>query len=115
MIDSSLSQVEVQQFSTSGKTQQYIASYEGRHFEISESVALLIAHMQQSKTLAEASQKYRGPGDKQYSEADLEKIVERCIAPILSAPQTPRKHPFLFKVELLSRASIEKFSKSASL
>jgi putative peptide zinc metalloprotease protein len=110
MVDSSLLQVEVQRFSTSGKTQQYIASYEGRHFEISESVARLIAHMQQSETLAEVSQKYRGAGDKQYSEADLEKIVERCIAPILSAPQTPQKHPFLFKVELLSQASVEKFS-----
>jgi putative peptide zinc metalloprotease protein len=110
MIDSNLSQIEVQQFATSDKTQQYIASYEGRHFEVSEAVAQLILVLQESETLAEAMQKYRGANSKQYSEPDLEKIVERCIAPILNAPQTPQKHPFLFKLELLSQSSIEKFS-----
>jgi putative peptide zinc metalloprotease protein len=110
MIDSNLSQIEIQQFATSDKTQQYIVGYEGRHFEVNKFVARLIVVMQQSETLAEVAQKYRGPGDKQYSESDLEKIVERCIAPILNAPQTPQKHPFLFKLELLSQSSIEQFS-----
>ncbi|MDR1181737.1 MAG: M50 family metallopeptidase [Bacteroidales bacterium] len=110
MIDSNISQIEVQQFATSDKTQQYIAGYEGRHFEISESVACLIIVMQDSETLTEVAKKYRSPYGKQYSESHLEKIVERCIIPILNAPQTQQKHPFLFKLELLSQSTIEKFS-----
>ncbi|MDR1227235.1 MAG: M50 family metallopeptidase [Prevotellaceae bacterium] len=110
MIDSGIAKIEVQQFSTSAIDRQYIAGYEGRHFEISEPVARLIAAMRDSETLAEVAQKYRGPNGKQYAEADLEKIVERCIAPMLNAPQTPKKHPFLFKLELLPQSAIEKFS-----
>ncbi|MDR0507251.1 MAG: M50 family metallopeptidase [Dysgonamonadaceae bacterium] len=110
MIDSNISQIEIQPFATSDKIRQYIAGYEGRHFEISESVANLIAVMQESETMANVAKKYRGADGRQYSESDLEKIVERCIAPILNAPQTPHKHPFLFKLELLSQSTIEKFS-----
>jgi putative peptide zinc metalloprotease protein len=110
MIDPRVSQIEVQQFATSGKSQQYIAAFEGRHFEVSEPVAQLIAVMQASKTLAETAQRYRGANGKQYTESDLEKIVERCITPILHAPQTPQKHPFLFRMELLSQSTIEQFS-----
>jgi putative peptide zinc metalloprotease protein len=110
MISPGIKQIEIQLLATSGINRQYMAGYEGRHFEVSESAARLIAVMQESETLAEVSQKYRGQDDRQYSEADLEKIVERCIAPILNAPQTPRKHPFLFKVELLPQSAVEKFS-----
>jgi putative peptide zinc metalloprotease protein len=110
MTDSRVSDIEVRQFAASGKTQQYIAGFGGRHFEISEAVATLISVMQESETLSEVAQKYRGANDRQYSESELEKIIERCIAPILHAPKTPRKHPFLFKVELLSQPAIERFS-----
>jgi putative peptide zinc metalloprotease protein len=110
MTDPNISQIEVQQFATSGKTQQYIAEFGGRHFEISEAVAKLISVMQESETLTEVAQKYRGANGKQYSESELEKIIERCIAPILNAPQVLQKHPFLFKVELLSQSTIERFS-----
>jgi putative peptide zinc metalloprotease protein len=43
MIDSNITQIEVQEFATSDIDRQYIAGYEGRHFEISESIALPIA------------------------------------------------------------------------
>jgi putative peptide zinc metalloprotease protein len=110
MTDSRVSDIEIQQFASSGKTQQYIAGFGGRHFEVSEAVARLISVMQVSETLTETAQKYRGSNGKQYSESELEKIIERCIAPILNAPQMPQKHPFLFKVELLSQSTIERFS-----
>jgi putative peptide zinc metalloprotease protein len=110
MISSNISQIEVQQFATSDKTQRYIACFSGRHFEISEAVARLVFIMQQSKNPTEISQKYKGANGERYSEAELEKIIEYCIAPILNAPQTPQKHPFLFKVELLSQSAIEQFS-----
>jgi putative peptide zinc metalloprotease protein len=103
-------QIDIRQLETSGKTQQYMASFEGRYFEVNEAVARLITVMQESETLAEVSQKYRGTNGKQYSEDELEKIVEKCITPILNASETPVKHPFFFKLELLSQSAIEKFS-----
>jgi hypothetical protein len=72
----------------------------GRHFEVNEAVVRLISVIQASDTLAEAAQKYRGANGRQYS-------VPRCIATILQAPQ---KYQFLFKIELLSQFSIERFS-----
>jgi putative peptide zinc metalloprotease protein len=110
MTDSNISGITVHQFATSDLSQQYIAEFEGRHFEINEAVARLISVMQESATPAEVAEKYRGANGRQYSEAELEKIVERCIAPILQASQTPQKHPFLFKIELLSQSAIERFS-----
>ncbi|MDR2287492.1 MAG: hypothetical protein LBE04_08490 [Prevotellaceae bacterium] len=110
MTDSNISQISIQQFATSDKSQQYIAEYEGRHFEINEAVARLMSVMQESETLAEVSQKYTGANGRQYGEAELKKIVERYIAPILQASQTPQKHPFLFKIELLSQSTIKRFS-----
>ncbi|GHT21319.1 hypothetical protein FACS189430_01180 [Bacteroidia bacterium] len=103
-------QIDIRQFETSGTTQQYMASVEGRHFEVNGAVARLIAVMQESETLAEVSQKYRGADERQYSETELEQIVERCITPILIASNTPVKHPFFFKLELLSQSMVEKIS-----
>lgn len=110
MIDANMLKITVHQSTTLDRTQQYIVGYEGRHFEVSELVAQLIVVMQESETLLEVVQKYKGVSGKQYSEAELEKIIERCITPILNAPQAPQKHPFLFKRELLSQSNIEKFS-----
>ncbi|MDR2626854.1 MAG: M50 family metallopeptidase, partial [Dysgonamonadaceae bacterium] len=110
MIDRNVIHIDIQLFETSGREPQYMASYEGRHFELSESTAQLITVLQESESLPEAAQKFRGADGRQYSESELEKIIERCITPILNAPQTPQKHPFLFRMEILSRASIEKFS-----
>ncbi|MDR2131614.1 MAG: M50 family metallopeptidase [Odoribacteraceae bacterium] len=105
-----IAQISILQFETSGKTQHYVASFEDRHFEINESVARLIGTMQESSTLSEVSQKYRGENGRQYSEPEIEKIIERYIGPIFHALQTPQKHPFLFKIELLSQSTIEQFS-----
>jgi putative peptide zinc metalloprotease protein len=110
MTDSNISMISFYPFSTSDRSQKYIAEFDGRHFEVSESVVKLISALQESETLADAAQKYRGTNGRQYSESELEKIVERCIAPILNASQTPQKHQFLFKMELLSRSAIEQFS-----
>jgi hypothetical protein len=110
MIDFNISQIEVQQFATSDKTQQYMAAYEGRLFEISESVAKLILAMQELETLEEVVQKYKSVNNKQYSKSELETIIDRYIVPILNAPKTPKKHPFLFNIELLSQSAIGKFS-----
>jgi putative peptide zinc metalloprotease protein len=110
MTDSNISRITIHQFATSDRSQQYIAEFEGRHFEVNEAIVQLISVMQKSETLAEAAQKYRGANGRQYSEAELEKIVERYIATILRSPQTPQKHPFLFKIELLSQSAIERFS-----
>jgi tetratricopeptide (TPR) repeat protein len=74
MIDSNIFQIEIQQFATSDKAQQYIAGYKGRYFEISESVAHLIIAMQNFETLAEVAKKYRGPYGKQYSESHLAEL-----------------------------------------
>ncbi|MDR2139029.1 MAG: M50 family metallopeptidase [Tannerella sp.] len=110
MTDSDISRIILHPFATSDRSQQYIAEFEGRRFEVSESVARLITVMQETETLADAAQQYRGTNGRPYSESELEAIVERCIAPILNAPQTPQEHPFLFKMELLSQSVIERFS-----
>jgi putative peptide zinc metalloprotease protein len=110
MINQDIYKITVDKFATSDIMQQYIASFEGRHFEINEAVARLIIVMQKSETLSEVAEQYRGTNDRQYSESELEKIIEKYIIPIIDAFKRPEKHPFFFKFELLSKSTIEKFS-----
>jgi tetratricopeptide (TPR) repeat protein len=59
MTDPDISQINIHLFATSGKSQQYIAEFGDRRFEVGESVARLITVMQEADTLSEVAQKYK--------------------------------------------------------
>jgi hypothetical protein len=66
LMDSNISRISFYPFSTSDRSQQYVAEFDGRHFEVSETVVQLISALQESETLADAAQRYRGTNGRQF-------------------------------------------------
>jgi putative peptide zinc metalloprotease protein len=106
-----IDKIKVIAFETSNETQQYLVSMGNRHFEVNASVARLISLLNEEETLSGVAAQYRDANNRQYSEQELEKIIEKVIKPILeSANAASSKRPFIFSMELIHQKAIGRFS-----
>lgn len=110
-----IKKIEIEEFETSSKMQKYLAQFEDRHFEISDSIARLIIILQKTENLEEVANIFEGPNNKKYTLQQLEKIIKQYIIPILESPNTKKPHPLLFKIELIPENKIEFISKYLKL
>ena len=98
-ISEKYNEIIVSEFSTSSVKQKYIASYNGRRFEINESVFILIDILKNSVVLSEVTTKYYEKTGVSYTEDQIKEIINKYIYILLLMLQVRKLANLLFLVE----------------
>jgi|694.fasta_scaffold75804_3 putative peptide zinc metalloprotease protein len=107
--------LSIDPFGSSSKKQQYIVSYAGKHFEVSEAVAELIQAINSSDSKSDAIEQFSKSRNTSYSEESINKLIVKYINPILESEGKEAKQSFIFKKEIFSAKRIEPITSKFSI
>ncbi|MDR1898242.1 MAG: hypothetical protein LBR10_15805 [Prevotellaceae bacterium] len=105
-----IEKIKIFEFDTSNEKKEYLIEFEDRYFEASFFVAHLIKTLKEFPALKEAVDVFRGPKNQKYSEKEFMGLIDKFIMPILESTKTKKEDSLLFKIELVSKKQVEKFS-----
>ena len=110
-ISEKYNEIIVSEFSTSSVKQKYIASYNGRRFEINESVFILIDILKNSVVLSEVTTKYYEKTGVSYTEDQIKEIINKYIYPIINVTSKKISKSFIFSREIVSAKVLDMISR----
>lgn len=105
--------INISPFSSSTEKEHYLLSYNGRYFEVNQSLVELLTILQQSDTQKTAIQTYINKKEGKYTFEQTESLIKKHIDPLFIIPKE-NKRTFLYEKELLTAATVERFSKTFS-
>lgn len=105
--------INISFFDTSFLEKKYLASYENRHFEISEPTARFIAILKKSESIHKVAEELSSSGNRNYTEEDVLELYKKCVVPIIENKKTNKdtvgkKGMFLWKTSLIPDSVIDK-------
>lgn len=101
--------ISISPFSSSTEKEHYLLSCNGRYFEVNQSLVELLTDLQQNETQESAIQTYINKKEGKYTFEQTECLIKKHIDPLLTLPKE-KKRTFLYEKELLTAATVERFS-----
>lgn len=101
--------ISISPFSSSTEKEHYLLSCNGRYFEVNQSLVELLTDLQQNETQESAIQTYINKKEGKYTFEQTEGLIKKHIDPLLTLPKE-KKRTFLYEKELLTAATVERFS-----
>jgi putative peptide zinc metalloprotease protein len=114
MIDiNDIRQLAVIPFETSNKANKYVVSYNGngKHFEISASVAELIDVLKKTQSIEGTALQLSSLKNTTYSEEDVKTLISRYVEPLMVSENIKPPRTFLIEFELISAKTVRALSK----
>ncbi len=105
--------ISISPFSSSTEKEHYLLSCNGRYFEVNQPLAELLTDLQQNETQEAAIQTYINKKEGKYTFEQTESLIKKHIDPLLTIPKE-KECTFLYEKELLTAATVERFSKRFS-
>lgn len=101
---SAVKEMSILPFDTSHTEGRFLVHFNDRYYEVSTSLAALLETAKKCETLSEVALQYSSASGCEYSEADIEAILEKFILPITrnsGKALSQRKGQFLYNIGLL--------------
>lgn len=102
-------EITVYPLASSTQEKRYLLCSNNQYYEASHATVELLTELQQCETQEEAITAYVEKKNGKYTPEQVELIISRFLAPLLSESQ-PKKHSFLYEKELFSAVAIDRFS-----
>ncbi|MBK5722229.1 hypothetical protein JGH11_15240 [Dysgonomonas sp. Marseille-P4677] len=102
---------EVSDFDTSSLIEKYVVCYRGRYFEVNKAVTGLIELMKNCSSKEEVRLRFSSERGMDITEEQMDKVINKCITPIIESHKAPQPKPFLVKFELVSAKMVSVVSK----
>jgi len=115
MLDfSSIKDFELLGLDTSDPGGRYLLCFQGRYFEVGESVVELIQAIKEASSEEEARTLYSKAKDRDFSEEEFGRITDKCLRPVIESVAKQPKKMFLARLELFPASKVRRFSDAMS-